>query len=83
MSKISILYKKDTDRHVTRANTRSQQKYVFKVDAKIGNKYERSPYYVGISSQKIYNPLKMISCLKRRCLVCIDVTMKNMSRMSI
>ena len=31
----------------TRANTRSQQKYVFKVDAKIGNKYERSPYYVG------------------------------------
>ena len=42
-----LLYKKDTDRHVTRANTRSQQKYVFKVDTKIGKKYERSPYYIG------------------------------------
>ena len=42
-----LLYKKDTDRHVIRANTRSQQKYVFKVDAKIGKKYERSPYYIG------------------------------------
>ena len=42
-----LLYKKDTERHVTRANTHSQQKYVFKVDAKIGKKYERSPYYVG------------------------------------
>ena len=25
----------------------NQQKYVFKVDAKIGKKYERSPYYIG------------------------------------
>ena len=33
-----LLYKKDNDRHVTRANTRSQQKYVFKVDTKIGKK---------------------------------------------
>ena len=30
-----------------RVNTRSQQKYVFKVDTKIGKKYERSPYYNG------------------------------------
>ena len=42
-----LLYKKDTDSLVTRANTRSQQKYVFKVDAKIGKKYKRSPYYIG------------------------------------
>ena len=42
-----LLYKKDTDRHVTQANTRSQQKYVFKVDSKIGKKYERSPFYLG------------------------------------
>ena len=42
-----VLYKKDTDRHVTRANTHSQQKYIFKVDTKIGKKYERSPYYIG------------------------------------
>ena len=42
-----LLYKKDTDRHVARVNTRSQQKYVFKVDTKIGKKYERSPYYLG------------------------------------
>ena len=41
------LYKKDTDRHVARVNTRSQHKYVFKVDTKIGKKYERSPYYLG------------------------------------
>ena len=34
-----LLYKEDTDRHVIRANTRSQQKYVFKVDNKIGRKY--------------------------------------------
>ena len=42
-----LLYKKYTDRRVTRANTLSQQKYVVKVDAKIGKKYERSPYYIG------------------------------------
>ena len=42
-----LLYKKDTDRHVTRANTHSQQIYVFNVDTKIGKKYERSPYYIG------------------------------------
>ena len=43
-----LLYKKDTDRNVTRVNTRSQQIYVFKVDTKIGKKKkERSPYYVG------------------------------------
>ena len=42
-----LLYMKDTGRLVTRANTRSQQKYVFKVDTKIGKKYERSPYYIG------------------------------------
>ena len=37
----------------------------------------------GISSQKIYSPLKMFSCLKRRCLVSIDFTMKNMSKKRI
>ena len=42
-----VLYKKDTDRLITRANMRGQQKYVFKVDAKIGKKYERSPYLSG------------------------------------
>ena len=42
-----LLYKKDTDRMITRVNTRSQQKYVFIVDTKIGKKYERSPYYIG------------------------------------
>ena len=34
----------------------------------------------GISYQKIYNPLKMFSCLEIRCLDCINVTMKNMVR---
>ena len=42
-----LLYKKNTDRHVIQANTRSQQKFVFKVDPKIGKKYERSPFYLG------------------------------------
>ena len=42
-----LLYKKDTDCMITRVNTRSQQKYVFKVNTKIGKKYERSPYYIG------------------------------------
>ena len=36
-----------TDRHVTHVNTTNQQKYVFKTDAKICKKYERSPYYIG------------------------------------
>ena len=79
-----LLFKKDTDRHVIRPNTRSQQKYVFKVDAKIGKKYERSPYYVGTclwnKLSKDYNPLKMFSCLKRRYHVSIDFSMKNMSK---
>ena len=39
-----LLYKKNTDRHVIQANNRSQQKIVFKVDPKIGKKYERSPF---------------------------------------
>ena len=42
-----LLYKKNIDRHVTRVYTRSQQKYVFKTDTKIGKKYERSPFYIG------------------------------------
>ena len=42
-----LLYKKNIDRHVTRVNTRSQQKYVFKIDTKIGKKYERSPFFIG------------------------------------
>ena len=42
-----LLYKKDTDRHVTRVNTRGQQKYVFKTETKVCKKYERSPYYLG------------------------------------
>ena len=42
-----LLYKKDTDSLITGANTHSQQKYVFKVDTKVGKKYERSPYYIG------------------------------------
>ena len=42
-----LLYKKNTDRHVIQANTRSQQNFAFKVDPKIGKKYERSPFCLG------------------------------------
>ena len=34
-------------RKVTNRPTRQQGKYVFKTDTKIGNKYEKSPYYIG------------------------------------
>ena len=32
---------------VTNVNTRSQTKYVFKTETKIGQKYEKSSYYLG------------------------------------
>ena len=32
---------------VTNVNTRSQTKYVFKTETKIGRKYEKSSYYLG------------------------------------
>ena len=34
-------------RAITNVNTRSQTKYVFKTESKIGKKYEKSPYYLG------------------------------------
>ena len=34
-------------RSVTNVNTRSQTKYVFKTDVKIGKKYEKSPFFLG------------------------------------
>ena len=38
---------KGKSRAVTNVNTRSQAKYVFKVDTKMGTKYKKSPYYLG------------------------------------
>ena len=39
--------KKNIARNVTNLNTRSQTKYVFKLDSTIGTKYGKSPYYLG------------------------------------
>ena len=39
--------KKGKSRKVTNRNTRSQTKYVFQVPAKMGKKYQKSPYYLG------------------------------------
>ena len=47
---LSIMFihaKKGRSRNVTNRNTRSQTKYVFKTPAKMGNKYQKSPYYLG------------------------------------
>ena len=32
---------------LSNVNTRSQSKYVFKTDVKMGRKYKRSPYFLG------------------------------------
>ena len=32
---------------ITNVNTRSQTKYVFKTDVKIGKNYQKSPYFLG------------------------------------
>ena len=45
----SLMYKlakKGIARKVTNRKTRNQEKYVFKIDPKIGNSYETSPFYV-------------------------------------
>ena len=45
-----LMYKlsqKGMCRKVTNRPTRQQEKYVFKTDTKIGNKYEKSAYYIG------------------------------------
>ena len=39
--------KKGKSRSVTNVNTRSQTKYVFKTETKMGKKYQRSPFYLG------------------------------------
>ena len=39
--------RKGKSRSVTNVNTRSQAKYVFKTDVKIGKKYEKSPFFLG------------------------------------
>ena len=39
--------RKGKSRSVTNVNTRSQTKYVFKTDTKIGKKYQKSPFYLG------------------------------------
>ena len=39
--------KKGRSRKVSNRNTRSQTKYVFQVPAKMCQKYQRSPYYLG------------------------------------
>ena len=41
-----IQAKKGRSRVVTNVNTRSQTKYVFKTETKIGRKYEQSSYYL-------------------------------------
>ena len=35
------------NRKICERDLRSAQKYIFKVDRKIGTKYQRSPFYVG------------------------------------
>ena len=47
---LKIVYvqsQKNRARALTNVNTRSQTKYVFQTDVKIGKKYEKSPYYIG------------------------------------
>ena len=47
---LKIMYvqsQKNRARALTNVNTRSQTKYVFQTDVKIGKKYEKSPYYIG------------------------------------
>ena len=39
--------RKGKSRAITNVNTRSQTKYVFKTEIKIGKKYEKSPFYLG------------------------------------
>ena len=39
--------KKGRSRSITNVNTRSQTKYVFKTDVKIGKNYQKSPYFRG------------------------------------
>ena len=38
---------KGNARAATNVNTRSQTKFVFKTETKIGKKYEKSPFYLG------------------------------------
>ena len=77
-----LLYKKDTDRHVIRANIRSQQKYVFKVDTKIGKNMKDhriilEPYY-GINYHEKYKLLIIFSFLNKKWHDCTNVLMKSM-----
>ena len=42
-----IQSKKGKSRDVTNVNTRRQAKYVFRVETKMGKKYQKSPYFLG------------------------------------
>ena len=47
---LNIMYsyaRKGKSRSVTDVNTRRQAKYVFKVERKMGKKYQKSPYFLG------------------------------------
>ena len=58
---LKIMYiqsQKGRSRAVTNVNTRSQTKYVFKTDTKIGKKYEKSPYYLGT---RLWNGLDKVT----------------------
>ena len=36
-----------TNRKISERDLRSADKYIFKIDSKIGTKYQRSPFYLG------------------------------------
>ena len=42
-----IQARKGRSREIINVNTRRQQKYVFKLESKMGGKYQKSPYFLG------------------------------------
>ena len=77
---LSLMYKlskNDTNRKVSLSNTRQQDKYIFRTDAKIGMKYLNNPYCKGT---KLWNILTREMHFSES--VCIDITERYRNEIS-